>query len=80
MYFILLDLQAYFKYRKVASSNTSLLEAHAGFFTFLMKGIFDPYYGHLNSIQVGSNEMHFTARKGTERNRQRDRKMYVMIS
>ena len=31
------------RYRKVASSNTSRLEAHAGFFRFLMKGIFDPY-------------------------------------
>ena len=30
-------------YRKVASSNTSHLEAHAGFFRLLMKGIFDPY-------------------------------------
>jgi hypothetical protein len=27
-------------YRKVASSNTSHLEAHAGFFRLLMKGIF----------------------------------------
>ena len=34
----------YFEYRKVASSNTSRLEAHAGFFRLLiMKGIFDPY-------------------------------------
>ena len=30
------------KYRKVASSNTSRLEAHAGLFRLLMKGIFDP--------------------------------------
>ena len=30
-------------YCKVASSNTSRLEAHAGFFRLLMKGIFDPY-------------------------------------
>ena len=30
-------------YRKVASSNTSRLEPHAGFFRLLMKGIFDPY-------------------------------------
>ena len=29
-------------YRKVASSNTSRLEAHAGFFRLLMKGIFNP--------------------------------------
>ena len=31
------------KYRKVVSFNTSHLEAHAGFFILLMKGIFDPY-------------------------------------
>ena len=31
------------EYRKVASSNTSCLEAHAGFFRLQMKGIFDPY-------------------------------------
>ena len=31
------------KYRKVASSNTFRLKAHAGFFRLLMKGIFDPY-------------------------------------
>ena len=30
-------------YRKVASSNTSRLEAQAGFFRLLMKGIFNPY-------------------------------------
>ena len=30
-------------YRKVASSNTSCLEAHTGLFRLLMKGIFDPY-------------------------------------
>ena len=29
-------------YRKVSSSNTSCLEAHAGFLRLLMKGIFDP--------------------------------------
>ena len=29
-------------YRKVASSNTSCLEAQADFFRLLMKGIFDP--------------------------------------
>ena len=29
-------------YRKVASSDTSRLKAHAGFFRLLMKGIFDP--------------------------------------
>ena len=31
------------KYRKVVSSNTSRLEAHAGFFRLLSKGIFDSY-------------------------------------
>ena len=31
------------KYRKVASSNMSRLEAHVGFFRLLMKGIFEPY-------------------------------------
>ena len=30
-------------YRKVVNSNTSRLEAHAGFFRLLRKGIFDPY-------------------------------------
>ena len=30
-------------YCKVARSNTSHFEAHAGFFRLLMKGIFDPY-------------------------------------
>ena len=30
-------------YHTVTSSNTSLLEAHAGFFRLLMKGIFGPY-------------------------------------
>ena len=28
---------------KVGSSNTCRLEAHAGFYKLLMKGIFDPY-------------------------------------
>ena len=32
-----------FLYRKIASSNTSCSEAHAGFFRLLMKGIFYPY-------------------------------------
>ena len=31
------------KYRKVVSSNTSRLEAHADFFRLLMKRMFDPY-------------------------------------
>ena len=31
------------EYHKVASSNKSRLEAHAGFFRLLMKGIFDVY-------------------------------------
>ena len=32
------------KYRNVASSNKSHLEAHAGIYRLLMKGIFDPYF------------------------------------
>ena len=32
-----------YKYRQVASSNTSRFEAYAGFFKLLMKGILDPY-------------------------------------
>ena len=32
-----------YRYRKVASSNKSPLEAHAGLFRLLMKGIFYPY-------------------------------------
>ena len=31
------------RYRIVESSNTSRLEAHLGFFRFLIKGKFDPY-------------------------------------
>ena len=31
------------RYRKIASSNTSHLEAHASCFRLLMKGIYDPY-------------------------------------
>ena len=31
------------EYHKVASPNTSCLEAHAGFFRLLVKGIFNPY-------------------------------------
>ena len=30
-------------YHKIASSNTSCLEAHVGFFRWLKKGIFGPY-------------------------------------
>ena len=30
-------------YRKIASSNTSHLEAHVGFFRLLVQGIFGPY-------------------------------------
>ena len=37
------DLSENLIYRKIASSNTSHLEAHAGFFRMLVKGIFDPY-------------------------------------
>ena len=32
-----------YTYRKIASFNTSRLEAHAGFFRLLMKGINDHY-------------------------------------
>ena len=32
-----------FRYRKVSNSNASCLEAHAGFFRLLMKGIFGTY-------------------------------------
>ena len=32
-----------FAYRKLTSSNTSYLEAHAGFLKLHMKEIFDPY-------------------------------------
>ena len=39
-----LEVQNYkTEYRKVASSNTSRFEAHAGLFRLLMKGIFDAY-------------------------------------
>ena len=36
-------MSAFFTYRKVASSNASHLEVHAGFFRWLMKWIFNPY-------------------------------------
>ena len=39
-----LEFKVHFcNYHKVMSSNPSCLEAHAGFFRPLMKGIFDPY-------------------------------------
>ena len=37
------NLMEKIRYHKVASSNMSRLEAHAGFFRLLKKGIFDPY-------------------------------------
>ena len=37
------DLYRHLVVCKVACSNTSCLEAHAGIFKLLMKGIFDPY-------------------------------------
>ena len=37
------NLNSGLDYRNVASSNTSRLEAHAGFLRLLMKGIFDPF-------------------------------------
>jgi hypothetical protein len=33
----------FYNYCKVVSPNTSHLEAHAGFFRLLVKGIFNPY-------------------------------------
>ena len=36
-------VKLFLEYHKVLSSNTSCLEAHAGFFRLLMKGIFNPY-------------------------------------
>ena len=40
---IILHGKIIYTYRKVASSNTCCLEAHAGFYRLLMKGFFDPY-------------------------------------
>ena len=40
---LVVKFSTYLGYRKVASSNTSRLEAHEGFFRLLMEGIFDPY-------------------------------------
>ena len=37
------DVEQQNYYCKVASSNTSRLEAHEGFFRLFMKGILDPY-------------------------------------
>ena len=37
------ELQCIIHYRKVMSFNRSCLQAHAGFFRLLMKGIFYPY-------------------------------------
>ena len=39
-------------YHKVASSNTSCLEAYAGFFRLLMKRIFYPFDKKLISLLV----------------------------
>ena len=41
-FFLAIMLLHKVKVTKVASSNTSNLEAHAGFYRLLMKGIFDP--------------------------------------
>ena len=38
-----MKLQIGYKYRKVASTKTSCLQAHAGLFRLLMKGFFGPY-------------------------------------
>ena len=40
---ILIKILLLLVYRKFTSSNTSRLEAHAGFFRLLMKWIFNPY-------------------------------------
>ena len=43
----------YVEYCKVTTSNTSHLEAHAGFFRLLMKGFFDPYVlGHFDKKMI----------------------------
>ena len=41
-------------YRIVASTSPSRFEAHAGFFRFLMKGIFDPYvpFGIVHKLRL----------------------------
>ena len=41
------DFTLVYEYCKLASSNTSRLEAHEGLFRLLMKGIFDPYVSDL---------------------------------
>ena len=38
-----LGFQSLFMYRIVASTSPSRIEAHAGLYRSLMKGIFDPY-------------------------------------
>ena len=40
---LLIHITYQFIYHEVASSITSRLEAHAGFFRLLMKEIYDPY-------------------------------------
>ena len=44
---LVFDVIFNFQYCKLASSNTSCLEAYAGFFRLLMKGIFDGYVLYL---------------------------------
>ena len=60
------------KYRKIASSNTSRLEAHAGFFRLLMKGIFDP-----NVLSPFDKKLIF---KLVTRIRTRDYKINLLVS
>ena len=58
------------------------------FYFYCWKSILQVSTGYFHSMEglrsfeqyLGSNEMPFTAWKHTERNRQRDRKKYVMIS
>ena len=46
-------------YRRVISSNTSRLEAHAGYFRLFMKGIFDAYVlWHFSKNNVSELVMH----------------------
>ena len=45
-------LKEFIKYRKDVSSNMSFLEAIAGFFRLLMKGIFGPYLSKHNRGRI----------------------------
>ena len=45
----------FFSYSKVARSNMSHLEVHAGFFRLLMNGIFDAYLNDLLTKNIFLN-------------------------